>query len=140
VIAIEHRIISTGYNGVPAGLPHCDHTCNCNGKWPEKPDNMTDSGPVFHSDVCARVAPCRVTVHAESNAVAFAARYGTPTQDATIYTTLSPCYDCAKLIINAGLVRCVYGTAYRDWSGVELMMQAGIQITDVEHRQAFNLP
>lgn len=122
VVAIEGRVISTGYNGVPSGLDHCDHTCTC----------VQQKGSVIltrasHYVDCAADSPCDATVHAEANAIAFAARYGTPTLGATLYTTTSPCRQCAKLIINAGLDRVVYGEPYRDTSGLDLLALAGVK-------------
>ena len=103
VLAQEGRIVSTGYNGAPAGLPHCEpETC----------------GP---DDVCVR------TVHAEANVIAFAAKEGIQTMGATLYTTHSPCMECAKLIINAGIRRVVYWEEYRDPSPLELLERAGVE-------------
>lgn len=128
VIALDGRIIGTGYNGAPAGMPHCDHSCICRGKWPDHPANMTHAGPVFHADECARIQPCTVAVHAEANVIAFCAKHGLKTNGATLYTTLSPCYVCAQLIINAGITRVRYANAYRDPSGVQLLFDAGVAV------------
>ena len=105
VIAIDGRIISTGYVGAPAGMPHCSpETCNVS-------------------------SPCTRTMHAEANAIAWAARKGLPTEGATLYATHSPCHDvCAKLIINAGIKRVVYGTEYRKTEGIELLRSVGIVV------------
>lgn len=104
VLAREGRILSTGYGGAPAGVPHCSEaTCG-----PDK--------------------PCIRTIHAEANAIAFAARYGTPTDSTSIYTTASPCIECAKLIINAGIVRVVYDEEYRDTSPIHLLESVGVRV------------
>jgi dCMP deaminase len=103
VVTINDRIITTGYNGAPAGMPHCDH----------------DE---------AFVPPCTNAVHAEANALAFAAKHGTPTDGATLYTTLTPCVPCAQLIINAGIVRVVAHTPYRVMDGWNLLYDAGIEL------------
>jgi dCMP deaminase len=103
VVALEGRIISTGYNGAPAGMPHCDHDESF-------------------------VPPCTNAVHAEANAVAFAAKNGTAVDGATLYTTLTPCVACAQLIINAGIVRVVAHTPYRDLAGWTLLQDAGIEL------------
>lgn len=105
VLARRGRIISTGYNGTPSNMPHC---------------NARDCGP-DHA--------CTKTVHAEANAIAFAARYGIETEGATLYTQVSPCNDCAKLIINAGIYRVVYTDNYRDTSPLLMLEDAGIGIT-----------
>lgn len=125
VIAIDGRIISTGYNGAPAGLPHCDHTCPCDAGWVEEDETLITITQT-HTAGC-RLNPCDATVHAEANAIAFAARYGTPTLGASLYTTTSPCRQCAKLIINAGLALVVYGEEYRDTSALQLLTLAGVR-------------
>jgi len=104
VIAQENRIISQGYNGAPSGKPHCTpETCN--------DDN-----------------PCTNTVHAEINAIAFAARYGISVEGATLYTTLAPCLNCSKAMINSGIKKVVYLDTYRDLSGIELLRDSGVSI------------
>lgn len=118
VIALDGRIIGTGYNGAPAGMPHCDHTCLC------IPPNPR-AGDDWHFDGCPALAPCTISVHAEANVIAFCAKYGLKTNGATLYTTLSPCYPCAQLIINAGITRVRYANAYRDVSGLELLFESG---------------
>lgn len=100
VIARDSRVISMGYNGPPSGLPHCSHG---NG------------------------GPCDEAVHAEANAVAFAARYGMSVDGATMYVTNSPCVTCAKLIINCGLSSVYFEVSYRDPAGVVLLTTAGVR-------------
>lgn len=93
VIVRDKMILSTGYNGSPRGLPHCD-------------DVGHDLREMGGRQSCVR------TVHAESNAVAQAARSGVSIEGATLYVTACPCLDCAKLVINAGIIRVVYGEFY----------------------------
>lgn len=105
VIAREGRIVVTGYNGAPAGLPHCrglDLTC----------------GQPF----------CVVATHAEANAIAWAARHGVATDGCDLYCSLSPCVDCARLIINAGIREVMYATEYRLTDGINLLVRAGIGV------------
>lgn len=89
VIAKNKVILSTGYNGAPRGLPHCN-----------------DVGHEIIDGHCIR------TAHAETNSIAQAAKNGTPIEDASIYLTISPCYDCFKIIVNAGIKEVVYGDFY----------------------------
>lgn len=103
VIAREGRIISTGYAGTPSGLPHCT------------PEN------------CNASAPCHRTVHAEAGAIAYAARNGIAVEGATIYCTHSPCLECAKILINAGIRKVIYDQAYRKTEGLDLLREAGIE-------------
>lgn len=102
VLVYARRIISTGYNGAPAGMPHCEHY----------PTDLSDG--------------CRVAVHAEVNAVAFAAKNGVATDGSVMYTTDSPCVACAQLLINAGIKEVIYSREYRNTEGIKLLERAGI--------------
>lgn len=104
VISKDSRIISTGYVGSPAGSDHC-YQVGCE---------------IGSHGGCIR------TVHAEANAIAFAARSGLGTEGGVLYCTLAPCRECAKLIINAGIVRLVYHHPYRDPSGLVLLANSGV--------------
>lgn len=106
IIAKEGRVISSGYAGPPAAFPHCTEACVV--------ASSANGG-------------CTRTVHAEQNAIAYAARHGISTEGATLYTTCSPCPNCAKLIINSGIIRVVYLEQYRDTSGIDLLRTVGIQ-------------
>lgn len=123
VITVSGRLISSGYNGAPSKLDHCDHTCDCGYPGTE--------GGVFwkrHLSDCASEKPCQISVHAEANAIAFAARYGVATEGAFMYVTHMPCLTCAKLIINAGIKYVCYHEPYRDRSGVELLHAAKVTV------------
>jgi dCMP deaminase len=104
VIALESRVISMGYNGPPSGISHCQHN---NG------------------------APCDDAVHAEANAIVFAARHGLPTQGTSLYVTHMPCLRCAQLIINSGIQKVFYHHDYRDISGVLLMRNAELDVINL---------
>jgi len=91
VIVRGKTILSTGYNGSLHGLPHCDEV-----------------GHEMENGHCVR------TVHAEANAIVQAARHGIQLEGAEIYITASPCYNCFKLIVNAGITKIYYGEFYRD--------------------------
>lgn len=96
VLVKDGNIISMGYNGTPAGMDNC-----C-----EK-DNVT----VPH------------VIHGEVNAILKAAKTGTSVNGGTLYLTLSPCLDCSKLILQSGIKRVVYLTAYRNLEGVDFLKQ-----------------
>jgi dCMP deaminase len=121
VIAHDGRVVSQGYNGAPAGMAHCDHTCGCASKF-AKPSPLTD----IHSPGCPAIGACTIAVHAEANAIAFAARYGVATGGAMLFTTLAPCAACAQLSINAGIIRVVFAKPYRFDLGINLLMDAGV--------------
>jgi dCMP deaminase len=123
VIARSGRVLATGYNGAPAGMAHCDHTCDCTR--PGLPFGMK------HLDSCAAVKPCNNTIHAEANAIVFAARYGVATEHAELFVTHAPCLICARLIINAGIMGVMYAHDYRDVAGVDLLQSQAIALAKV---------
>lgn len=123
VIAKDGRHIGSGYNGAPAGMPHCIHETIELHKVPGV--NIAIPGRLVLGE------GCRTSIHAEANALAYCARDGIAVGGATIYTTLSPCYPCSQLIIAAGLVRVVYDRTYRDSSGVDLLRNAGIEVAAI---------
>ena len=109
VIVREKTILSTGYNGSIKGLPHCDEV-GC---------EMVDGH-------CVR------TTHAEANAIVQAAKNGIQINQSEIYVTASPCYDCFKLIANAGIKVIYYDEFYRDKRIIEKSKEIGIQLASLE--------
>ena len=112
-IARDGRILVTGYNGPPASLPHCTD-----------PDGCTDAD---------REAPegCLRSVHAEANAIAYAARHGIRIEGASLYCTHLPCLKCAELIVNSGLSSVHYAMDYRIKDGKILLRAAGVDIIEL---------
>lgn len=105
IIVKDKRILTTGYNGAPKGLPHC-----------------LDEGCEIVDGHCVR------SLHAEQNAILQGALHGVSLQGGTIYTTHQPCATCAKMIINAGLARVVYAGLYPDELAMKYLKLAGIQV------------
>ncbi|MCK4437207.1 cytidine/deoxycytidylate deaminase family protein [bacterium] len=117
VIVKERRILSTGYNGAPAGLPHCDEV-GC--------IRMEKKIPAGE-----RHELCR-GLHAEQNAIIQAALYGVSIKEAIIYATHHPCSVCAKMIINAGLRRVVIAKGYPDKMASKMLKEAGISVDKIK--------
>jgi len=113
VIVKDNRILSTGYNGAPKGLRHCAEV-GCT-----RANNNVPSGE--------RHELCR-GLHAEQNAIIQAAVFGTAIEGATIYTTLSPCVLCTKMIINSGIKRIVLREQYNDPLAIEMLEESGITV------------
>lgn len=99
VIVRDKNILATGYNGSPAGLPHCTEEGCLIYK------STTPSGDIEEN--------CFRTIHAEINAIAQAAKNGAPIRDASIYITHTPCIHCFKVLINTGIVRICYDKEYK---------------------------
>ena len=92
VITRDNRILSTGYNGVPSGENHC-----------------TDQSFCYEGvAVCSKSDKPSRAIHAEMNAIAYAARYGVSLDNAVIYITKKPCINCSKLILSSGIEQIVY--------------------------------
>ena len=109
----DRRILSTGYNGAPSGLRHC-LSIGC-----LREQNHVPSGE--------RHELCR-GLHAEQNAIIQAALHGVSVKGATLYCTNRPCIICAKMIINAGIVRIVVGGDYHDSLAEEMLAEAQIEV------------
>jgi dCMP deaminase len=107
IIVKDKMIISDGYNGTPSGFENC-----C-----EDENNMT------HWYV----------LHAEANAILKVARSTQSCHDATLYITLSPCKECSKLIHQSGIKRVVYSNGYKDDSGLEFLIKAGVEVIHLEN-------
>lgn len=121
VFSRDGRIITTGYNGTPAGLPHCNHNrCTC---------DIPQWGTT-HSTSCNTQAPCTQAHHAERNGIDFAAKHGLSLEGSELHVTHSPCIQCAGSLLNVGVVRVRYSLAYRLRGGVDLLLEAGIAVFD----------
>lgn len=114
VLVRDERIISTGYNGAPRGLRHCLETGCLRSK------EAIPSGE--------RYEMCR-GVHAEQNAIINAAYYGVATQNSVLYCTNQPCIICARMIINAGIIRVVHRGDFHDDLALGFLKEAGIELT-----------
>ena len=114
ILVRDRRILATGYNGAPSGLRHCLEI----GCLRERQ----------HIPSGERHELCR-GLHAEQNAIIQAALHGVSVKGATLYCTNRPCIICAKMIINAGIVRIVVGGDYRDPLAEEMLEEAAIEVT-----------
>lgn len=113
VIVRDRRILTTGYNGPPRGIVHCD-VVGCLREQMGVPSGQ-------------RLDICRA-LHAEQNAIIQAALHGVSTEGAMIYVTHQPCFTCAKMIINAGIVRVVYGEGYPDELARQVLEEARVEL------------
>lgn len=109
------RILSTGYNGAPAGLDHCD-LVGC------ARENVASG---THHELCR-------AVHAEQNAIIQAALHGISIEGATLFCTHQPCILCAKMMINARVRKVVYRQSYPDGAALEFLRQAGIEVVRMQ--------
>lgn len=106
LIVRDDMIISDGYNGTPSGFDNCCENDNGETHW--------------------------YVLHAEANAILKVAKSTNNAKGATLYLTLSPCKDCSKLILQAGIIRVVYMDLYKDDSGVQFLESAGIEVKQIQ--------
>lgn len=106
LIVKDGMIISDGYNGTPSGYPNQCEDENEETLW--------------------------YVLHAEANAILKVARSTHNCKGATLYLTLSPCKECSKLILQAGIIRVVFINAYKDPSGIEFLVNSGIEVVQIE--------
>lgn len=127
IIVKGRRIAATGYVGAPAGLPTCDE--------------IGHLIKVAYDERGGEHKHCVRTTHAETNAIAQAARHGTSIDGGTIYCRMTPCLDCTKLLINAGIKRVVCQRRYHaDHDSMSFLKDAGVELvvlTD-EHQEYEN--
>ena len=107
IIVKNNIIIADGFNGTPSGFENC----------------CEDSDGKTHWYV----------LHAEANAILKLAKSNNRGQNSTLYITLSPCKDCSKLILQAGIKRVVYIKGYKDSSGIDFLSKAGIEVVQIEN-------
>jgi len=112
----DKRILATGYNGAPAGLPHCEDV-GCLREQKRIP-------PGERQELCRGL-------HAEQNAVIQGALHGVSLKGSVLYATTQPCVTCAKMLINAGVRRVVYEGEYPDQLALEMLQQAGVELVRV---------
>jgi dCMP deaminase len=105
IIVKDRMIISDGYNGTPTGFENCCEDEDNSTKW--------------------------YVLHAEANAILKVARSTQSCEGATLYITLSPCKDCSKLIHQSGIKRVVFLNLYKDDSGVQFLIKAGVEVEQI---------
>ena len=109
----DKRILSTGYNGPPRDLPHCEET-GC----------LRDKLKIPSGE---RQEICR-GLHAEQNAIIQAALYGIPVKRSVLYCTHQPCLTCAKMIINVGITKIVFQGTYPDPLALDMLKAAKVEL------------
>ena len=122
VLTKDTRIISLGYNGPPAG------THNCDLEWPDTGCPRDSKGS------------CSLALHAEQNAILYAAKNNVPIEDCTLYVTLSPCIACARIIYTTGIRRVIFKDSYAQYKGilsdegVDFLRKFGVEVVQFNNR------
>jgi dCMP deaminase len=105
LIVKDEMIISDGYNGTPSGFDNCCENQQGDTHW--------------------------YVLHAEANAILKVAKSTNNCAGATLYLTLSPCKECSKLVIQSGISRVVFIDSYKDTSGIDFLVQAGVEVVQI---------
>lgn len=120
----EKQIISDGYNGMPAGFPN------------EEVELMEDAGLMG-----GKLVTNPLVLHAEANAILKCAKNGgVSSEGSTLYVTMTPCVECCKLIIQAGIKNVFYRNQYRDMSSLKILERAGIPVIQLKEKPSADLP
>lgn len=153
IVSENGQIIGQGYNGTPTGFSniceyyvdecgnhvHSDHYKEIGNKFyfDEDDDFYEVDKLVKEGKIQATLKTKPEVLHAETNAISKCAKFMASTENSTIYVTLSPCFDCSKFIIQAGIKRVVYKELYRNTEGLDLLIKAGIscELLDVEKKK-----
>ena len=117
LVVKDKRILSTGYNGAPTGIRHCNET-GC------LRETLNVASGENH-ELCRGI-------HAEQNAIIQAAYHGVSIKGATLFCTNLPCSICAKMIINAGIKKICYHSGYADSMSEEMLNEAGVDIKKID--------
>lgn len=122
VIVRDKRVITTGYNGAPAGMKTCKERGECLRRKLGIPSGT-------RAEIC-------YAIHAEQNAIIQAAKLGVSIQDATLYCTHQPCSVCAKIIVNSGIRRVVYREGYPDDFALTFFQETGVLLERYQEDEA----
>ncbi len=123
VIAKETRIVSLGYNGPPAGTHNCDE------EWPLEGCQRSNKGG------------CSLALHAEENAILYAAKNKIDLEGTSLYVTLSPCLPCARMIFTTGIKKVFYLSSYAEYKGmstdegVDFLTKFGVEVVKYQKKQ-----
>lgn len=121
VIVKDRRVLTTGYAGSPVGMPHCDDEGH------EMQKAVNEDGTI--SEHCVR------TLHAEMNAISQAAKFGISIDGATLYIKFTPCYTCAKMVVNSGIKRVVSKVKYHAGKkSINLFKKAKVKLEIIENK------
>lgn len=126
IIVKEHRIISCGYNGTPAGW---DNTCEDEIRTED--NYILDPGGPFYPMATVSLKTKAEVIHAEANSIAKLAKSQESGEEAIMFITHTPCVECSKLIYTSGIKKVYFKNYYRDQSGLEFLKKCNVEVEQV---------
>jgi dCMP deaminase len=126
ILVKDKRILSTGYNGTPSGLCNCDKVFRFGADKVGLLPFVQEGARFTHHEFAEKFE-----IHAEQNCIAFAAKNGINTEGCTMYVTVAPCAQCAKLIIAAGIKKVIYKEPYKNEDGISLLKISGVETSEL---------
>lgn len=134
IVVKEHRVISIGYNGTPAGW---DNTCEeveyiCSDEQIPSPEEMKTLGFTGTDKGWFRTRTKDEVIHAEANAITKLARDGESSKEASMFLTHAPCIHCAKMIYGAGINSVFYRNSYRDETGINFLKKCNVNVEKID--------
>lgn len=134
----DNNVLSIGFNGTPSGFDNrCEEIEYVIDQEAYSSEEMTRLGFTKTKAGWRRTRTKKEVLHAESNAISKIARSTQSSEDATLYVTMSPCFECSKLIIQSGIKRVVYSQQYRDTTPITFLQKANIEV--IKHERAVSL-
>lgn len=132
IVVKDEQIVSFGYNGTPHGFDNeCEETQTRHIDNQDHKEILIEKGYECEDTCCSKQVTKQEVLHAESNALMKISKSTLTSKGSILYTTTSPCFECAKLIIQAGVEKVFYCEGYRDLSGISLLKKAGIIVEQV---------
>ena len=145
IVSKNGQVISQGFNGTPTGYDNCCEDAHCSCEWRHgcafdaKPieqvlgvKHCLAAGGQFGRCQYLSLTTKPEVLHAESNAISKCAKWISSTDGATLYVTLSPCFECSKMIIQAGITRVCYLEEYRDATGIDFLKKNNIKVDKIK--------
>lgn len=126
IVTKEDRVISIGYNGTPKGWDN-----NCEDEITENFKYIIDNGGPEYDGASTYLKTKPEVIHAEANAIAKLARSKESGENATMYITHAPCFDCAKLIYTAGIKKVFFHVPYRNEKGIEFLKKCNVEVEQI---------
>ena len=132
IVSENDQIISQGFNGTPSGMNNCCEDIVTENGLSYTPSSYNELQKKIKKEPNISLRTRTIVLHAEANAITKCAKNCISTRGGTMYITLSPCIECAKLIVQSEIKRVVYEEEYRNTEGISLLEECGIEVVKID--------